>query len=74
MFFILLTLLIVIIICVFTKPELTWLGEAFITMMVGAFALLGIGVFEKRFKNPIPEDSNECEVINTDTGEENNCA
>ena len=52
--FILLVLLVVIVICVFMKPELTWLGEAFITMMIGAFALLGIGVFEKRFKDPIP--------------------
>jgi hypothetical protein len=24
-------------------------------MMIGAFALLGIGVFEKRFKTPIPK-------------------
>ena len=54
--FILFVLLAVIVICVFVKPELTWLGEAFITMMVGSFALLGIGVFEKRFKNPLPDD------------------
>lgn len=71
--FILLTLLTVMIICIFVKPELTWLGEAFITMMVGAFALLGIGVFEKRFKNPIPDDPNDCEVVSTDADEENNC-
>lgn len=53
---ILATLLVVIVICTFTNPDITWLGEAFITMMIGAFALLGIGVFEKRFAKPIPGD------------------
>jgi hypothetical protein len=67
--FILLVLLTVMTVCVFVKPELTWLGEAFITMMVGAFALLGIGVFEKRFKNPIPNDPNDSEVVGTDADE-----
>ena len=51
--FILLVLLAVIVICVFTGYEGTWLGEAILTMMIGAFALLGIGVFEKRYTNPI---------------------
>jgi len=63
--FILVVLLVVIVICTFIKPELTWLGEAFITMMVGAFALLGIGVFEKRFKNPLPEDEEDDEANKT---------
>jgi len=68
---ILVTLLVVIVICTFTKSDLTWLGEAFITMMIGGFALLGIGVFEKRFKNPIPpeDDPNECEIIEEDDSE-----
>ena len=52
--FILRVLLAVIVICIFTGREGTWLGEAVLTMMIGAFALLGIGVFEKRFSNPIP--------------------
>lgn len=51
--FILLVLLTVIVVCVFTGYEGTWLGEAILTMMIGAFALLGIGVFEKRYTNPI---------------------
>lgn len=51
--FILLVLLTVIVICVFTGYEGTWLGEAILTMMIGAFALLGIGVFEKRYNTPI---------------------
>lgn len=51
--FILLVLLTVIVICVFTGYEGTWLGEAILTMMIGAFALLGIGVFEKRYTHPI---------------------
>ena len=51
--FILIVLLAVIVICIFTGREGTWLGEAVLTMMIGAFALLGIGVFEKRFKEPI---------------------
>lgn len=51
--FILLVLLTVIVICVFTGYEGTWLGEAILTMMIGAFALLGIGVFEKRYTTPI---------------------
>ena len=71
--FILLVLLVVIVICVFMKPELTWLGEAFITMMIGAFALLGIGVFEKRFKNPIPHELNDSEVVSTDVDEADQC-
>lgn len=54
---ILITLLVVIVICTFREIQPTWLGEAFITMMIGAFALLGIGVFEKRFSNHIPGDA-----------------
>jgi uncharacterized membrane protein YhaH (DUF805 family) len=69
--FILLVLLVVIVICVFTRPELVWLGEAFITMMIGSFALLGIGVFEKRFKNAIPTDPNESETIEGDEDADN---
>lgn len=53
--FILLTLLTVIVISVFRDVQAVWLGEAIMTMMIGAFALLGIGVFEKRFKDPIPK-------------------
>ncbi len=52
--FILLVLLTVIVISVFRDVQAVWLGEAIMTMMIGAFALLGIGVFEKRFKDPIP--------------------
>ena len=64
--FILLVLLIVIVICIFTGYEGTWLGEAVLTMMIGAFALLGIGVFEKRFKTPLPDDEN---IVQEDNGE-----
>ena len=64
--FILLVLLIVIVICIFTGYEGAWLGEAVLTMMIGSFALLGIGVFEKRFKTPLPEDEN---IVQEDNGE-----
>jgi hypothetical protein len=53
--FILIVLLTVIVISVFRDVQAVWLGEAIMTMMIGAFALLGIGVFEKRFKTPIPK-------------------
>lgn len=49
--FILIVLLAVIVICIFTGYEGTWLGEAVITMMIGAFSLLGIGVLEKRYQD-----------------------
>ena len=49
--FILIVLLTVIVICIFTGYEGTWLGEAVITMMIGAFSLLGIGVLEKRYQD-----------------------
>ena len=64
--FILLVLLTVIIICIFTGYEGTWLGDAVLTFIIGAFALLGIGVFEKRFKTPLPEDEN---IVQEDNGE-----
>lgn len=67
---ILITLLVVIVICTFTNPDITWLGEAFITMMIGAFALLGIGVFEKRFQKPIPGDMGYEEQSETVVGTE----
>lgn len=72
-YIILITLLVVIVICTFTNPDITWLGEAFITMMIGAFALLGIGVFEKRFQKPIPGDAGyeEQEETVVGTDEEN---
>ena len=70
--FILLVLLTVIVICVFTGYEGTWLGEAILTMMIGAFALLGIGVFEKRFKDPIPKGE---DFADSDPGgEESQCS
>ena len=53
--FILIVLLVTIVVCIFTGRESTWLGEAVLTMMIGAFSLLGIGVFEKRFTTPIPK-------------------
>lgn len=53
--FILIVLLTVIVVSVFRDVQAVWLGEAIMTMMIGAFALLGIGVFEKRFKDPIPK-------------------
>lgn len=49
--FILIVLLVVIVINTFWGADNHWLGEAFITMLVGAFALLGIGVFEKKLDN-----------------------
>ena len=64
--FILLVLLTVIIICIFTGSEGAWLGDAVLTFIIGAFALLGIGVFEKRFKTPLPEDEN---IVQEDNGE-----
>jgi len=61
--FILLVLLTVIVICIFTGYEGTWLGEAVLTLMIGAFALLGIGVFEKRFKTPLPDETPTLEEV-----------
>ncbi len=52
---ILLVLLTVIVISVFRDVQAVWLGESIMTMMIGAFALLGIGVFEKSFMTPIPK-------------------
>lgn len=66
--FILVVLLIVIVISAFRDVQAVWLGEAIMTMMIGAFALLGIGVFEKRFKDPIPPGEDFM-----DQDEENNC-
>ena len=65
--FILLVLLAVIVICIFTGYEGTWLGEAVLTMMIGSFALLGIGVFEKRFKSPLPDDENIVQEYDEET-------
>ena len=65
--FILLVLLTVIIICIFTGYEGAWLGDAVLTFIIGAFALLGIGVFEKRFKSPLPEDENAVQEDNGET-------
>ena len=72
--FILLVLLTVIIICIFTGYEGAWLGDAVLTLIIGAFALLGIGVFEKRFKTPLQCDDNTVQEDNSDPGiQEYNC-
>ena len=68
--FILITLLTVIVISVFRDVQAVWLGEAIMTMMIGAFALLGIGVFEKRFKDPIPKGE---DFADSDVDEESQC-
>lgn len=65
--FILVVLLTVIVISVFRDVQAVWLGEAIMTMMIGAFALLGIGVFEKRFKTPIPKGE---DYADSDPGED----
>lgn len=65
--FILVVLLAVIVISVFRDVQAVWLGEAIMTMMIGAFALLGIGVFEKRFKTPIPKGE---DYADSDPGED----
>ena len=65
--FILLVLLVVLVICVIRESQFVWLGEAIITMMIGAFALLGIGVFEKRFKTPLPDES---QTVEEESGDE----
>ena len=57
--FILLVLLVVIVVCTFTGSQQTWLGEAFITMLIGAFSLLGIGLFEKPGSIPKKEEKIE---------------
>lgn len=54
--FILIVMLVTLVVCIFTGYESTWLGEAVLTMIIGAFSLLGIGVLEKRFTTPIPKD------------------
>ena len=70
--FILLVLLTVIVISVFRDVQTVWLGEAIMTMMIGAFALLGIGVLEKRFKDPIPKGE---DFADSDPGgEESQCS
>ena len=66
--FILIVLLTVIVISVFRDVQAVWLGEAIMTMMIGAFALLGIGVFEKRFKDPIPKGEDYAEVNSGEEG------
>jgi len=80
--FILIVLLIILSVAIFVKTDITWLGEAFITMMIGAFALLGIGVFEKRFKTPLhedvaeqsDEDSGDSDSEETKPNEEDQCS
>lgn len=62
--FILVVLLVVIVINTFWGADNHWLGEAFITMLVGAFALLGIGVFEKKPIDKQEENRNEDKEIN----------
>lgn len=59
--FILMVMLLIIVIAVFRDAESAWLTEAIITMLVGAFSLLGIGVFEKKR----PDDHSD----NNDLGE-----
>lgn len=55
--FILMVMLLIIVISVFRDSESAWLTEAIITMLVGAFSLLGIGVFEKKL--PDEHDNND---------------
>jgi len=75
--FILLVLLTVIVIGAVRGIESTWLGEAFITMEVGGFALLGISLFEKKTTTKQIThygDSDECpETEETEVKEEDQC-
>lgn len=48
-------MMVVIIVSIFMVPDAIWLGEAIITMLIGAFSLLGIGVFEKRTRSGKPQ-------------------
>lgn len=61
---ILMVLLVVIVVNTFIGADNHWLGEAFITMLVGAFSLLGIGVFEKRHLSKTEPDDGDVQDEN----------
>ena len=56
--FVIVTMTIMVVVCVFTQEDATWLSSAIDTLIITAGALLGLGIADNAFEKK-KEDQNE---------------
>lgn len=57
--FVIVSMTIMVVICVFTKEDATWLSSAIDTLIITAGALLGLGIADTAFDRKQDEQSNK---------------
>ena len=66
--FVIIVMTIMIVICVFTQEDATWLSSAIDTLIITAGALLGLGIADTAFDRKQEEQNNKYNNNNNDGG------
>lgn len=68
--FVIVVMTIMIVVCVFTKEDATWLSSAIDTLIITAGALLGLGIADTAFERKKKEQSNKYDEDDIDNSYE----
>ena len=66
--FVIIVMTIMIVVCVFTQEDATWLSSAIDTLIITAGALLGLGIADTAFDKKQEEHNNKYNNNNNDGG------
>lgn len=66
--FVIIVMTIMIVVCVFTQEDATWLSSAIDTLIITAGALLGLGIADTAFDKKQEEQNNKYNNNNNDGG------
>jgi small neutral amino acid transporter SnatA (MarC family) len=66
--FVIIVMTIMIVVCVFTQEDATWLSSAIDTLIITAGALLGLGIADTAFDRKQEEQNNKYNNNNNDGG------
>ena len=66
--FVIVVMTIMIVVCVFTQEDATWLSSAIDTLIITAGALLGLGIADTAFDRKQEEQNNKYNNNNNDGG------
>jgi small neutral amino acid transporter SnatA (MarC family) len=66
--FVIIVMTIMVVVCVFTQEDATWLSSAIDTLIITAGALLGLGIADTAFDKKQEEQNNKYNNNNNDGG------
>ena len=66
--FVIIVMTIMVVVCVFTQEDATWLSSAIDTLIITAGALLGLGIADTAFDKKQEEHNNKYNNNNNDGG------